>query len=119
MRAKLVAGAIMIGLAVAAVLFIPGLIGGLFNAKTEVRVAKGQAGAAIESGQDAIEALANSMARASESDAQTRSNEDAIRNAKGADVRVDGAVRDAGLVGLCRRAAYRGDPKCLRFTPAR
>lgn len=82
--------------------------------KTRARLEVGQAGAQIDSGRDAVNMIANRTATESQSDAITRSNADAIQSAPGADAPVPDAVGAAGLAGLCRRAAYRGSPRCLQ-----
>lgn len=89
------------------------------NAKTATGLAKGQAGAAIESGGDAVETLGNRAAADAAGDQLTRENEDAIRKADGAGAPVAAPVRDAGVSSLCRRAAYRGDPRCVQPPAAR
>lgn len=86
------------------------------GAEAAVSAKTGQA--ATMAGQAAVEAVGGVSARQSDIDQTTRENDAKIRSAAGADQLVDPAVADAGLIGLCRRAAYRGDPKCLRFTPA-
>lgn len=82
--------------------------------KTEIELSKGQTGAAQSSGRDAVDTVGNQAASETEADRVTRENEDAIRSADGATAPVAGGVRDAGLDSLCRRAAYRSDPKCLQ-----
>lgn len=89
------------------------------NAAATAKVAKGQAGAAIESGGDATDTVGNRMAADAETDAITQENRDAIQNAEGARAPVAPAVRDAAFAGLCRRAAYSRDPRCLQRAPAR
>lgn len=89
------------------------------NARTTANVAKGQAGASIESGGDAVGTVGNRSAADAASDQITRENEDAIRKADGSSAPVAAPVRDAGLNSLCRRAAYRGDPRCVQPPPAR
>ncbi len=89
------------------------------TAKAETRLATGQAAAALASGQDAGNAIGNRMDSDATTDTITRENDHAIRTAPGADAPVDPALRDAGLAGLCRRAAYRGDPKCLQHPDPR
>ena len=84
------------------------------NAKVETNLAKGQADASLKSGSDAVETVGNQQAAEMKTDAVTKENDDAIRKADGADVPVAAGVRDAGLASLCRRAAYRRDPKCLQ-----
>ena len=88
-------------------------------AKVETRLAAGQAGAALASGQDAGNAIGNRMDADAETDTITKENDHAIRIAPGAAAPVDPALRAAGLVGLCRRAAYRGDPKCVQHADPR
>jgi hypothetical protein len=90
-----------------------------WTAKTETRLATGQAGAAMASGADAASTVGEVAAKQAEADALTQENADAIRNAKGADSPVAAPVHDAGLRGLCRRPAYRGDPNCVQFAPAK
>lgn len=83
------------------------------NAKTETRLNKGQAGAAVESGRDSVNTVGNRAATDAAGDAITRENDNAIRNADGASAPVADGVRDAGIASVCRRAAYRGDPRCV------
>ena len=89
------------------------------TAKAEMRLAAGQAGAALASGQDAGNAIGNRMDADAATDTITRENDHAIRTAPGADAPVDPALRDAALAGLCRRAAYRRDPKCVQHADPR
>ena len=89
------------------------------TARVETRLATGQAGAALASGQDAANSIGNRMDADAATDTVTRENDHAIRTAPGADAPVDPALRDAALRGLCRRAAYRHDPKCLQHPDPR
>jgi hypothetical protein len=89
------------------------------TAKVETQLAAGQAGAALASGQDAANTIGNRMDADAATDTVTRENDHAIRTAPGADAPVDPALRDAGLRGLCRRAAYRLDPKCVQHADPR
>lgn len=89
------------------------------SAKTQLAVSKNQAGAALESGRDAVDTVGKQQASEQAADRVTKENEDAIRNADGADAPVAGGVRDAGLASLCRRAAYRNDPRCLQHPAPR
>jgi hypothetical protein len=82
------------------------------TAKTEIKLSKGQAGAAVASGSDAVQTTGNQAASETAADQVTRENADAIRHAEGADAPVTAAVRDAGLGALCRRAAYKDNPRC-------
>lgn len=76
------------------------------------RVERSQADAASNSAADAIATVEASGARETASESLTRENEANIRAANGASDAVNPAVRDAGLAALCRRAAYRNDPRC-------
>jgi ABC-type Na+ efflux pump permease subunit len=113
----------VVGIGVA--LFLVAVIGGVRscqmarNAKTETRLVTGQAGAAIANGSDAVETVGAVAGKAAETDALTKENADAIRNAPGADAPVADGARAAGLFALCKRAAYRRDPQCVQFTPTK
>lgn len=76
------------------------------------RVEDSQAQAASNSAADAIATVSASGRNEAASEELTRSNEKAIRAADGANDAVNPSVRDAGLASLCRRKAYRNDPKC-------
>lgn len=84
------------------------------TAKTEVRLATGQAGAALDSGHDSANAIGNRMDQDAATDTITRENQDALRNVQGADAPVAPAATGAGIAGLCRYAAYRSKPQCLQ-----
>lgn len=84
------------------------------DSKAEARLSRNQAEAASESGSEAVNTVGEAGVREAQSDALTRDNEKDIRNAEGADAPVAAPARDAGLASLCRRAAYRNDPKCLQ-----
>jgi hypothetical protein len=88
------------------------------TAKTETRLATGQAGASLANGRDAVNVAGNVQGNEIAADAITKENNDAIHKADGATAPVAPAVRDAGLVSLCRRASYRSDPKCVQHPPA-
>lgn len=83
------------------------------NPKAEARLGRNQAEAASESGADAVNTVGRAADREAAADALTRSNEEDIRNAEGADAEVAAPVRDAGLDALCKRAAYRNSLRCL------
>lgn len=112
---RIIIGVILLVLLIVAILAIRGCSSG----KTEAKLANGQSQAATQSGRDAVQSVGNQSAAEIQVDAITKENEDAIRSAPGANAAVAPAARDAGLRALCRRAAYRGDPKCLQFAPAR
>lgn len=78
------------------------------------RVERSQAEAQSNSGADAIGTVQRSGEAAAASEELTRSNEQQIRAAPGANDKVNPAVRDAGIGALCRRKAYANDPRCHR-----
>jgi hypothetical protein len=108
--------ALYIGAALAAVAALWWLYSAITaNPKAEARLAKNQAEAAAQSGADAVNTVAGAADREAAGDALTRSNEAEIRNAEGADAEVAAPVNDAGLAALCRRAAHRDSPRCVRL----
>ena len=82
------------------------------NKAAQARVERSQAEAASNSAADAISTVARSSEASEASEQLTRDNERAIRAAPGASDKVNPAVRDAGIAALCRREAYRNDPRC-------
>jgi negative regulator of sigma E activity len=78
------------------------------------RVQHSQSEALSNSGADAVNTVAASVKAAAASEELTRSNEQQIRAAQGANDKVNPAVRDAGIAALCRRQAYANDPRCHR-----
>lgn len=92
------------------------------NAKRAAPAAKvqgEQAKAAGNSAADAIGTQSQVNQREREGEDLTRANEKEIRNAPGADARVDDRATAAGLDSLCRRARYRDTERCrLRAAPA-
>lgn len=76
------------------------------------RLGEESATAASRNGEDAVATVGAAARREQQSGELTQTNEREIRNAQGADARLDPAVRDAGLGGLCRRPAYRDDERC-------
>jgi FtsZ-interacting cell division protein ZipA len=80
----------------------------------QARVERSQAEAASKSAEDAIGTVRRSGESEKASEELTRSNEKEIRNAEGANDPVNSAVRDAGLTALCKRQAYRNNPRCKR-----
>ena len=82
------------------------------GAKTQAKVSSGQAGASLQSGQDAANTVGNRMDADASEDQLTRTNGDDIRKADGAAAAVAAPVRDAGIAALCRRAAYRDSQRC-------
>ena len=76
------------------------------------RLGEENARAASRNGEDAVATVGAAARREAQSSDLSRTNEQEIRNAQGADVPVNSAVRDAGLGGLCRRPSYRDDQRC-------
>lgn len=111
--------AALVLLALLAALFVQRSCSTARSATAAAKLATGQAGAAIASGHDAADTIGNRMAGDAAGEAITRENDDAIRNARGADAPVDPAASAAGLRSLCRRAAYRGDPQCVQYADPR
>lgn len=101
-------------LALAAWWLIAALTGGS-RAKTEAKLNRNVAGAALDSGSDAVGTMGEQHAAEVAADALTRENDHDIRNARGADAPVDPAASAAGLRSLCKRAAYRQRPECLQY----
>lgn len=79
---------------------------------TRAKLGESQAEASVESGRDALDTFGNATDREAGIDTITQENDRDIRNAEGADAPVAEPVRNAGLAALCRRAAYRDDPRC-------
>lgn len=112
---RLVAGGLVLVLAIALFLTVRGWFVG--SANVEADLANEQGDAALQSGQDAVENVGAQGAREDQIDNTTRENDREIRNAEGADAPVNPDLRDAGLRSLCKRPAYSSDPKCLQFAP--
>lgn len=113
---------IMLGLIVLLVVIVifagPAACQKIRSQGAQSRVERSQAEAASNSAADAIGTVAASGEATAASEELTRSNEKEIRDAQGADERVGAGVNAAGLRSLCRRAAYRDDPRCGVFKPA-
>ena len=82
------------------------------NAAAQARVDASQAAAAQDSAADAIGTVAKAGANEAASEAVTRANDRDIRAADGADDAIKPGVAAAGRSALCKRAAYRDDPRC-------
>jgi hypothetical protein len=82
------------------------------NKAAQTRVERSQAEAASNSAADAIGTVARSGEAERASEDLTRTNEQQIRAAEGSNAAVNPAARDAGIAALCRRQAYRDDPRC-------
>lgn len=78
------------------------------RAKTELKLSKGQAGAAVASGADAVGTLGNRMQADAIGDNTVMETNNAIDHATDA-----GGVTAAGRSGLCGLAGYRSKPECM------
>ncbi len=81
----------------------------------QTRVERTQAEAASNSAADAVSTVARSGEAAAASEELTRQNSGEIHAAPGANDRVNSGVDLAGRKALCKRAAYRDDPRCAPF----
>ena len=99
-------------LALVLLVVLPGSCRRERTAAATARVEQGAAKAASDNGRDAVETVGRAAARHDADERITRTNQEEIRHANGAEVPVAAAVRAAGIDGLCRRAAYRDDPRC-------
>ncbi len=90
----------------------PGMCRKQARETARARLGEEIARSASASGRDAVATVGAAARREADSADLTRTNEEEIRHAQGADVPVDPDVRDAGLDGLCRRPAYRDDERC-------
>ena len=84
------------------------------SAKVQVKLSGNVAGAALESGKDAVGTVGAVGERAAASDRLGAENAASIRQAPGADAKVDPGASSAGIKALCRRASARSDPKCAK-----
>ncbi len=117
---RLIATAIFAAFVLALLLFGVSQCDKRRNQAAQTHLERAQGTAAQESSRDAINTVSGAGEREAESADLTRENEKEIRNAQGADERVGAGVNAAGRRSLCRRAAYRDDPKCRVFdAPAR
>ncbi len=101
------------------VLYITGALTRGATAEAEAKLSASQVGAAQASGRDAVNTVASAAASEAAIDAITLENDRAIRSAPGAAAPVDPALSAAAMRGLCRRAAYSRDPRCVLYPPAR
>jgi hypothetical protein len=85
------------------------------TATVQQRMDTAQAGAAQQSSHEAIEIQSRAADRDAGSERLSRTNESEIRHAKGADARIDIDAHTTGLRALCRREAYRDNPRCGVF----
>lgn len=88
-------------------------------ARVQAKIESNRADAAISTASDAANTVAEVASSDAAIDAVTQENERAIRSAPGAHETVDAGVHDAGVLSLCRYAAYRSSKDCLQFSPAK
>lgn len=86
------------------------------NKAAQSRVERSQGEAASNSAADAINAVTGVGANQAASEELGRTNERDIRAAEGANTKIGPGVDAAGRKALCKRAAYRDDPKCKGVT---
>lgn len=115
--ARAIATMVLILIVVALVLFGTSQCSKRRSLDAQSKVTQGQGDAFHNSASDAINTQGGVSQRQGQSDDLTRSNEKDIRNAPGSNAPVDPAARDAGLRALCKRTAYRDNPKCRVFQP--
>lgn len=109
LRAKIIAAAMLLAAIVGLTLFAWHEWTSAGTAKAEATLAKGQSGAAIESGKDAVGTISDRIAADQAGDNTVQETKDAINNAGDA-----ASVDRAGRSGLCGLAGYRSRPECVR-----
>ena len=103
---------IPLALLIGAALVIVALLGlnqwqRLHTSKAETRLATGQAGAALQSGADAVETIGNAHAAETQTHAIVKDGQDAINAAPAGD------SNDAANRAACRLRSYRDQPRCI------
>ena len=78
----------------------------------EARLGRAETAAASKSAREAIETIGRAQGREAAGEALSRSNREEIEHGQGSDAAVGRGVHDAGIDGLCRRAAYRDSERC-------
>ena len=111
---QLVLIAVIVALAAILIFAGPAACNKIRSMAAQARVQHAQTEALSNSANDAVGTVARSGEAERASEELTRTNEQQIRAAEGANDKVNPAVRDAGIAALCRRAAYRDDPRCKR-----
>lgn len=102
------------GVAALAIWWLVATLTGGKRAKVEANLNANVAGAAVESGKDAVNTVGTQQASEAAIDAATIQNAVTIHSAVGADAPVGPAVGNAGVAAICRRASARNDPKCAK-----
>lgn len=104
------AARIVAGLALAALFAIILTLyscGQMQTAKTRTKLAEGQAGAAVESGRDAVQTVGNSQGRETQIQETVKDGTDAINKAPAGN---SNAAADRAACGM---RAYRRQPRCV------
>ena len=109
---------IAIALAVGAVWWMVSSLTSGKAAEVKADLAENQAGAAFESGTDAVETVGRTIEYERHVDYITKETERVIREAPGADALVDPRLDSIARDRLCQRAAYSQHPDCLQHAPA-
>ncbi len=117
LSARVIAMIVGVLLIVGLLLWGPAACQKIRSLSAQSKVTQGQTDALRNSATDAVNTQSETNKRETDSEDLSRSNEKEIRDAKGANDPVNPDARDAGLRALCRRAAYRDDPKCRVFQP--
>ena len=84
------------------------------RAKVQAKLSGNVAGAALESGRDAVGTVGAQQAAEAASDRLGAENAASIHAAPGSDAKVDPGASSAGIKALCRRASAKGDPRCAK-----
>lgn len=112
MTRNLILIAIVAGLVLVLAIFGPAACTSLFTAKQEARVAKGQAGAAVESGAEAMNTVSNVAASDRAADQVGKDGLDAIRKAP------EGERGDAALAASCGLRLNKHKQRCAALRKA-
>ena len=112
---RLIIGLIGLALIVAAAAIIPGCVRDWQSQRAQSRMNAGQAGAAQETGRDAIGTVSNRAASDAGSEELSRNNARDIANAPGASDRVNPGVDAAGRAAICKRPSMAARPECARY----
>ena len=104
-------GAVVVALAI---WWLVSTVMGGKRAEVQAKLNGNIAGAALESGKDAVNTVGQQQASESAVDAVGRDNAAAIHNAPGASASVSPEAHAAGIAAICKRASAKGDPKCAK-----
>ncbi len=110
--------AVFFAICAAAVFAVVIIVASIIHGQREAAQNKVDAGmgqARSESAADAMQTVERAHDAQAQSEALSRENEDAIRNAPGANQAVDPRVSDVARRRLCERASLRRTPECLQL----